>query len=191
MVRVRFLVELLATLVTALVVGLGSAWYMVDAPRIGIGVGSWKAVPAVTAETADPYTRARVARTGEIALGAGEGLVFIAREDDEGRGLDGECDYRISGETPTARLWTLSVLDAGGNLAAPITGRIFLTSRDILRDAEGRFDIAVAAEARPGNWLPSPATGALRFLLRLYDTPLALSPGNGMVMPAIVREGCR
>ncbi len=187
----RFLVELFASLVIALGLGLASAWYMVAAPRIGYGVGVWKAVPAVTAETADPYTRARIARTGEIALGAGEGLIFIATTDDEGRGLDGACDYRIAGRTPTARLWTLSVTDAAGGLPASVTGRTALTSREILRDADGRFEITVAAAARPGNWLPSHAAGEERLVLRLYDTPLALSPDPGMEMPHVTREACR
>ena len=187
----RFLVELFASLVIALALGLGSAWYMVAAPRIGYAIGAWKAVPAVSAETADPYTRARVARTGEIVLGAGEGLLFIATHDDDGRDLDGACDYRIAGATPTARLWTLSVVDAAGRSPASVTGRTALTSREILRDAGGRFEIVVAAAARAGNWLPSPAAGGEHLFLRLYDTPLALSPDPSMEMPRITREACR
>lgn len=187
----RFLVELLATLVIALVVGLCSAWYMVDAPRIGPAAGSWRAVPAVTAETADPYTRARIAKTGEIAMGAGEGLTFIAEHDGRGSGLEGSCDYRLIGETPTARLWTLTVVDASGALPASITGRTHLTSREILREPDGRFEITVSAAARAGNWLPGPSKGAERLVLRLYDTPIALSPGIDTTMPQIVRGTCR
>lgn len=187
----RFLVELFATLLIALALGLSSAWFMVAAPRIGYGVGAWKAVPAVSAETADPYTRARVARTGEIVLGAGEGLVFIAETDDDGRRLEGACDYRLSGRTPTARLWTLSVTDDAGEPPTSTSGRTALVSREILRDADGRFEIAVAATARPGNWLPSHAKGPQRLFFRLYDTPLALSPDPTMRMPRIVRGACR
>lgn len=186
----RFLVELIATLLIALALGLASAWYMVDAPRIGAAVGAWKIVPAISADTADPYTRARIARTGEIAVGAGEGLVFIATEDDRGNGLDGACDWRVSGDTPSARLWTLTVTDARGGLAASPSGRLAMTSRDVLRDAAGRFEVAVSATARPGNWLPAPEKGPLRFVLRLYDTPLALSPGAAAV-PRITRGDCR
>ena len=128
---------------------------------------------------------------GVVAMGAGEGLVFIAEQDDEGRSLDGGCDYALTGEAPTARLWTLTVSDLAGRLPRAASGRTFLTSREILRDIDGRFEIAVSAGARPGNWLPAPAEGALRLVLRLYDTPLALSPGADMVMPHIERRGCR
>jgi hypothetical protein len=187
----RLVVELFASLVIALALGLASAWYMVDGPRIGVDVGAWTAVPSIAADSADPYSRARVARSGEIAMGAGEGLVFVAANDDEGRSLGGDCDYVLSGETPTARLWTLTVSDAAGRLPRAASGRTFLTSREILRDIDGRFEIAVSANARPGNWLPAPAEGALRLTLRLYDTPLALSPGADMVMPHVERRGCR
>lgn len=187
----RFLAELLASLVIALGLGLASAWYMVEAPRIGVAVGPWRAVPAVSAETADPYTRARIARTGEIAIGAGEGLVFIAETDERGEALIGNCDYALVGGTPTARLWTLAVTDANGRLPKAVTGRTSIGSRDILRDAAGRFEIVVAASARAGNWLPSHASGPLRLTLRLYDTPLALSPGGDTAMPRIVRRACR
>ncbi|MDK9697802.1 MAG: DUF1214 domain-containing protein [Siculibacillus sp.] len=187
----RFLVELFATLLIALALGLSTAWYMVAAPRIGFGVGVWTAVPPVSAETADPYARARIARSGEIALGAGEGLVFFADHDEEGVPLDGRCDYRVVGGTPPARLWTLSVVDDAGALPAPVTGRTSLLSREILRDAHGRFEIVVAATARPGNWLPSHAAGAKRLIMRFYDTPLALSPDAGLRMPRVVKGACR
>ena len=187
----RFLFELLATLIVALALGLASAWYMVDAPRIGTTVGGWKALPPISSDAADPYSRARIARTGEIAMGAGEGLTFVAVEDDAGRELDGACSYRLSGATPTARWWTLSVTDAAGRLPASASGRTYLTSREILRDLEGRFEISVSAPARPGNWLPSFERGAERLVLRLYDTPLALSPGGDTPMPRIERESCR
>ncbi len=187
----RFLVELLLTSIVALALGLGSAWYMVAAPRIGTRVGAWTAVPAISAETADPYSRARIARTGEIAMGAGEGLVFIAEQDDDGEPLDGACDWVVAGETPTARLWTLTVTDAAGRLPPSVDGRRSLTSREILRDSDGRFAIVVSATARPGNRLPSHPSGRLRLTLRLYDTPLALSPEAGLAMPRIERGGCR
>lgn len=187
----RFVFELFTTLAVALALGLGSAWYMVEAPRIGIEVGRWRAVPSVTAESADPYTRARVARSGEIPMGAGEGLVFVADRDESGAGLAGSCIYRIVGETPTSRLWTLSVVDGSGALPATVTGRTHLTSREILRDVSGHFEITVSATARAGNWLPSPASGPESLVLRLYDTPVALSPGAETAMPRIEREGCR
>jgi len=83
------------------------------------------------------------------------------------------------------------VTDAEGRLPPSVDGRRSLTSREILRDADGRFAIVVSATARPGNRLPSHPSGRLRLTLRLYDTPLALSPETGPAMPRIERGACR
>lgn len=188
----RFLLALLVTLIAALALGIGSAWYMVTVPHAGtVEIGAWRAQPPTDAETIDPYTRARVARTGEIAMGTGEGLSFVATVDDQGKGLDGRCDYLLSGEAPPARLWTLTVTDERGEIAVTPSKRTHLQSREILRDGSGRFEIAVSAAARPGNWLPAPAAGRLRLTMRLYDTPFNLGSGALPPMPSVARRGCR
>lgn len=188
----RFFLSLLATAVVALVTGLGSAWYMVAEPRAGtVRVGAWTALPSVDADGADPYTRARIARTGEITMGTGEGLVFIADVDDEGQRLEARCDYRLAGAMPPARLWTLVAQDDKGVVAVGPTGRNRLHSREILRGDGGRFEIVVAASARAGNWLPAPATGPIRLVLRLYDTPTSPTSSDTPDLPQPERRACR
>ena len=190
-----FVIHLLIAIAVAVVTGLGSAWLMVgDARPFGaVKVGEWTAWPlAGSAADADPYARAWIARTGEIPLGAGEGVAFTADRDGAGRPLDGACEYRITGETSAARLWTLTVLDATGDLAPNPAGRTGFHSRELLRANDGRFEIALASTARAGNWMPTPASGRIKVVLRLYDTPLALSSDtSGLVMPRIVRGVCR
>jgi len=188
----RFLLVLLLTIVAALALGIGSAWYMVSAPRAGtVEIGAWRAQPATDADTIDPYTRARVARTGEIAMGTGEGLSFVATADDQGRRLDGRCDYLLVGDAPPARLWTLTATDERGEIAAVPSKRTHLQSREVLRDGNGRFEIAVSAAARPGNWLPAPSAGNIRLTMRLYDTPINLGSGALPPMPTVSRGTCR
>lgn len=188
----RFLLVLLLTIVAALALGIGSAWYMVSAPRAGtVEIGAWRAQPPTDADTIDPYTRARVARTGEIAMGTGEGLSFVATADDQGRRLDGRCDYLLVGDAPPARLWTLTATDAKGAIAVVPSKRTHLQSREVLRDGNGRFEIAVSAAARPGNWLPAPAGGEIRLTLRLYDTTVNLGSGALPPMPTVSRGTCR
>ena len=188
----RFLLTLLAAMVSSLVLGLGSAWYMVAAPRTGtVEIGAWRGLPTVDAATADPYLRARVARNGEIGMGTGEGLTFVATVDDAGRGLVAECDYRIAGASPAARLWTLTATDADGATGLTPEGRAHLDSRNLLRDATGAFEVSLASTARAGNWLPAPPKGAVTVTLRLYDTPLALGSDALPHLPAIEREACR
>ena len=188
----RFLLSLLAAMALSLALGLGSAWYMIAAPRTGtVDVGVWRALPTIDAATADPYARARIARSGEIGMGAGEGLTFVTRTDSRGDALIATCDYRLSGRSPAARLWTLSAEDEKGRPGVTPEGRAHLDNRNLLRDGEGRFAIALSARARPGNWLPTPTTGAHTLVLRLYDTPIALASGQLPQLPVIEREACR
>ncbi|MER2604445.1 MAG: DUF1214 domain-containing protein [Siculibacillus sp.] len=188
----RFLVTLLTAMAASLILGIGSAWYMIADPHTAAtAIGPWRALPTIDAATADPYTRARVARSGETGMGAGEGLVFVAHEDGSGRPLEGSCDYVVSGRSPPSRLWTLSAVDAEGVPAHTPRGRAHVDGRSVLRDGDGRFEITVAATARAGNWLPSPARGTHTLMLRLYDTPVALSSGTQPELPRIERRGCR
>ncbi|NLH80507.1 MAG: DUF1214 domain-containing protein [Phyllobacteriaceae bacterium] len=187
----RFLLSLLAAMAASLILGLGSAWYMVAAPRTGtVEVGAWRALPTIDAATADPYTRARIARTGEIGMGAGEGLTFVLESDEAGRDLDGACDHRLVGRSPPARLWTLTAIGRDGRPGTTPEGRAHLDNRNLLRGGDGRFEIAVAASARPGNWLPTPK-GAYVLMLRLYDTPVTLASDRMPEMPTLERGACR
>lgn len=189
----RFLLSLLLAMGLSLVLGIGSAWFMVAAPRTGtVRVGGWRALPTVDAADADPYMQARVARTGEIGMGAGEGLTFVADADADGHALVGRCDYVLAGLSPAARLWTLSATDEHARPATTPIGRSHVDSRSLLRDGHGRFEVAAAPQARPGNWLPTPPGGEFVLTLRLYDTPITLASDHALPgLPAIRRGACR
>ena len=65
-------------------------------------------------------------------------------------------------------------------------------SREILRNADGSFDITISPEVQPGNWLPIARVDRFKLMLRLYDTPLTTgSQLANLVMPQIVRDGCK
>ena len=189
----RLLVNLLIAIVIAAVVGIGSALLVLDREQLfgAVTRGAWTAWPERGSPGADPYSRAELARSGAVPLGSGEGLAFIATTDDGGAALTAVCSYAVSGQTPPARLWTLTVGDADGRLFANPAGRTFLHSREILRREDGSFTIVIGADAEPGNWLPVTGNGPLRLTLRLYDTPLTSSGIGAAVMPAIARERCR
>ncbi|GJD53645.1 hypothetical protein OPKNFCMD_6422 [Methylobacterium crusticola] len=166
-------------------------------PFGGIALNAWTAWPRIGSRDADPYVRAIHARTGEIPIALGEGLLLTALTDDAGRRLDPSCRYAIAGATPPARAWTLTVERRRRAKAAPEAGgpppRTGFTSTEILRDRSGRFAIALSPTVQPGNWLPMPAgDGSIRLVLRLYDTPVAASTGvlEREGVPSITREGC-
>lgn len=177
------------------VLGLLSADYATRGgyPFGGTAIGSWTAWPRAGAFDADPYSRAVNARRGAIPLAVGEGMLLTATQDDEGRALDAACTYRLSGVTPPARAWTLTVTGRPAPEGAPPPLREGFTSTEILRDADGLFAILLSPEVQPGNWLPMPrGRGAVRLALRLYDTPVAASVSSldRDSLPAIRRTGC-
>jgi hypothetical protein len=137
-----------------------------------ISVGPWKAWPNLGGAEIDPYARAAVARGGIAPLGRSEGLVFTAHSDSLGSPLDGRCDYRISGTPPAARFWTIELTSASGAPLANVTERYGFTSSEVLRRDNGDFEIAVAREARPGNWLSPGEARGFAVTLRLYDSAL-------------------
>lgn len=184
----------LIALAIATAVGLGATWttstrgLSFDAVR----VGSWTAWPRTGTSDIDPYARASVARSGELPIGSGDGVAFVARGDDRGRPLDGRCDVSVSGITPAARFWTLTLYDGQGNLVSNSLQRYGFTSQEIVRSADGAFEIRIAARSRAGNWLPTGGLDRYLLMMRLYDTPVGVSTRSqrDAPMPAIVTIGC-
>ena len=189
----RFLIDVAIAIVIAVAVGVSSAWFAVDRGRLfgAVRAGSWTAWPSEGSTDADPYSLAMLARTGEVPLGAGEGISFTAETDADRAPLSGRCTYEVSGETPAARMWTLTAYDSTGHLMVNIARRPGFHSREIVREADGTFFIAVAATVEPGNWLPIAPVDKFELVLRLYDTPLTTgSQIAGLVMPAIRKASC-
>ena len=154
--------------------GLYSAYRVVES-EFAFGVqqaGPWQVHPRIGTREIDPYARAALARSADIPLAAGEGLTFIATVDSLARPLRGDCVYTISGTTPFARFWTLTLHDASGRLPAGWQdARITLTSARITRPEDGAMHIIIAPQPQPGNWLRAPDDGGFGINLRLYDTP--------------------
>jgi len=190
---VRLLIDLAVAIVIATVLGFSSAWFAVEhGPWFGaLTAGPWTAWPEAGSTDADPYSLAMLARTGEVPLGAGEGLSFTAENDSDGQPLAGRCVYQIVGQTPPARLWTLTAYDAAGRLMVNAASRTGFNSRDILRHEDGSFVITVSSRVEPGNWLPIAPVERFKLVFRLYDTPLTTGGRpTDLAMPAIRKGGC-
>ena len=182
------------TFLIAAVIGLGATWLTLSRGVAfgSLSIGAWTAWPKSGSVDIDPYARAIIARSGELPTGTGDGVTFYARTDEAGNNFDGRCTFTISGMTPAARYWTLTLYDPAGRLVANAIDRHGFTSEEILRDADGRFAIMVAPLARPGNWLPTGGIEQFVLVWRLYDTPIGVATRTTKEgpMPAIVRKGC-
>ena len=80
----------------------------------------------------------------------GDGVAFYAHTDDTGQKFDGRCTFSISGMTPPARYWTLTLYDPEGRLVANTIDRHGFTSDEIVRDNDGRFSHHGGAAGAPG-----------------------------------------
>jgi hypothetical protein len=191
-----FRVPLLVALSLAIAFGGGIMFtlYALDATA-GFGairLGAWEAFPSLHTAEADPYAKSHRARAGRLLYGSGEGLVFTALDDDGGSRLVTGCRYRISGQTPPARLWTLFIAGDDGEPLPPIAGRpSAINSWTVLRNPDSSFTITVSQDAQAGNWLALPASGVFRLVLTLLDSSAAGNSGLiDLSMPKLEKIGC-
>jgi len=191
---VRLLIGSLYTFLLAAVIGLGSTWVALTR-NTGFGtlkIGAWMARPKTGTSDVDPYSRATITRNGELPVGTGDGITFIASTDDKGRTLDGRCDVLVSGTTPPARFWTMTLYDTQGQLVANTLQRYGFTSQEIVRGSAGNFEVRIASRARTGNWLPTGGIDKYLLVMRLYDTPVGVATRGqrDAPMPQIATTGC-
>jgi hypothetical protein len=191
---VRLLIGTLFGLAVAAFVGLGLTYFALTrgAAFGGLSIESWTAWPKTGTIDADPYARASIARSGRLPTAMGDGVSFTVQTDDNGKRLDGRCDVVISGITPTARFWTLTLYNADGGLVANSVSRYGFTSQEIARRADGSFEVTVAPRTKPGNWLPTGGVERYELVLRLYDTAVGVSTkaGREVPMPSVTTRGC-
>ena len=155
-------------------------------------LGGWTVEARAGAADADPYTRARVERDGEIPLALGEGLRLTTRQDSEGRALDPRCLYKVGSHAPPTRYWTLEAIDAAGYPLENVAERYVMRSSEILREPDGAFWIWVTPSVHTGNWLPIGPGARFGLALRLYDPALsdAAVGGEQTSTPRVIRDHC-
>lgn len=192
MFRVPLLVAV--ALVIAFAGGILSTLSLLDA-TVGFGaikLGPWQAFPDAQTAAADPYAKAHRAKSGKLLYGSAEGLSFQADTDDRGERLVASCSYRLSGQTPIARAWTLYVARPDGRTIGATTGLpMAINSWTVLRRDDSSFAVDFSRTAVPGNWLALPAAGSFRLVLTLFDTPTAGSSGLlDLAMPSLQKTGC-
>ena len=190
----RSFFQLFVVLICGLSLGAAATWYSIQRNH-GFGalnIGVWTAWPSAGDVTSDPYTRAKVAAEGEVPLGAAEGLAFHATKDEQGKPLRRECQYDISGQTPLARLWTLtahtlegSVLYRENNTPASIV------SRNLFRRPDGSVSLQIGKTVAPSNWMKIGGNGPYQIVLRLYDSQLGTASNvSETSMPTVRLLSC-
>jgi len=198
--RTRFGLPTLQTIViwvvcamVGIVAGILLAVHSVSSGVFGsqTAIGPWTTGSDFGTADASAKTRAVVARRGLLALPASEARYYNAAVDDSGQALNGHCRYRISGGALPARWWSLTVYDGDGYLVKNDPGVYSIGSAALRPDEQVRWNVAVAPNKQPGNWLPSGNIDHFELTLRVY---LPADGGSGNLertqLPAITREAC-
>ncbi len=181
-------------IIAALGVGVYSALWMAGLaggkPPVSfsdIEVGGWYGDRSIGDKSANPYTRARVARHGLLALNRSEAIYFIRARDDEGNPLLEECTYELSGEGQDAFWWSITLytesrLPMNNDLAMSVDA----TS---LGNGPWRVTISPQQPSDRAIWLSSSKAGTFDLLLRLYrPSKDVLSKPEANVNPPNIRK---
>jgi hypothetical protein len=193
----RSLGYFIGAFVAALVLGIGSAWYMIErgSPLTTTKIGAWSGWLLAGNPNADPYTKAHVARSGRLPLTSTVARYFTARTDSAGRLLTSACEYSIEGGPLNARWWSIALYDEYGAPIENASARYSFNSEELLRHADGTYRINLARHARPENWLPSGDEDQhLTLMLRVYNPRETDAAGVGLIpeerLPKIERKSC-
>lgn len=155
-----------------------------------VNLDGWKADFSTGSEAADPYTRARIARHGLLALARSEAVYFTRNTDDQGERLREGCRYRLSGGRMPAQWWSVTLYDAESRLPMNTDGALSL---DASRAGEEAWSATIAPQAPDeGLWLSSRGGGQFDLTLRLYvpDARLIEDPAGTLAPPRVERLAC-
>lgn len=192
--KAKRLFEVLAILLVALLIGVGSAVWAVESfsKAHAVKVGAWTSNPLVGSVQADMYLRAAISRIGLFALSRTEALYYTAFTDEKGEPLRAECDYVIEGIDLSARWWSITAYDKDHFLIPNDLNHYSYNMRNLRRDEQGRYKIHLSRTPKDLNWLPAAREGTVSLTLRAYNPAPALRENVGNApLPKITKVDCR
>lgn len=155
--------------------------------------GAWTTAKSYGSADAGALIRAKVALTGILALPAKEAMYFSAKNDSEGKPLDGSCTYEVKGNTLPGRWWSVTLYKGKGWLVKNSANRWSIPASAVTPGADGSWSFAVSPDAqKTGAWLPTGGVKAFDLTLRLYHPSAAtMAAPDKAALPTIVRKGCK
>lgn len=183
--------SLLAALVVALLLGVGTAAWIIFRPPVMpvIRNGAWMTNLQVGSPSASMYVRAHIALTGLFALNKKETIYYRAGVDDDGEPLRAEHNYVIEGKDIPARWWALMLYGRDNHLIANPLDRHSFNMANLTREPDGTYRIHLSREPEETNWLPSGERDQrLSFSLKVYNPePEVYRDPAGIDLPRIRR----
>ncbi len=187
--------KLLAAAVAGLglLAGAGSGWWTLQHGMVqGESYAGWSGSKVTGSADADPWTRARVAVSGLLALNKSQAIYFSRNTDGSGARLREDCRYRVSGGAMPARWWSVTVYAADNYLPLNDDDALSFDATEVQADAAGNWT-AILAPTRPesGAWASTRKAGEFDITLRLYQPDARAQADYGSVpMPKVERLDC-
>lgn len=159
-----------------------------------IEIDGWRSDFAIGSDAADPYTRARVARHGLLALAKSEAVYFTRTTDNAGRQLSEDCTYRLGVYAMPAEWWSITLYNSESMLPANEDDALSVNaSQDgaaipIMNEgAPIPVQVTVSAQkpAKDELWISSRNAGEFDLTLRLYVPDLDVIEGRSPIIPPL------
>jgi len=188
--------------IVGVILGLSSALYwaglwpgMKPLDFGNVEIAGWRSDFAIGSEAADPYTRARVARHGLLALGKSEAVYFTKTTDKDGQKLRGACTYTVSGGPMPAGWWSITLYDGNSLLPMNDDAALSADATNVTQGEEGRWSALIGPQ-RPqdgADWISNRGADSFDLTLRLYmpSDALLTDPQATLTPPVIERLSCK
>lgn len=175
--------------------GAGAAsavWTMKRGGLRGEGHQGWYGSSVAGSVDADPWTRARIALTGLLALNKSQAIYFSRGTDDSGEQLREGCSYRVTGGAMPGRWWSVTVYADDDFLPMNDDDALSFDATEVTPDAQGQWT-AIVADKRPeaGAWASSRKAGNYTLTMRIYQPTKAAQDDLGsIVKPRFEKLSC-
>ena len=179
--------------IAGLIVGAGSGWYTLQHGMVqGETYSGWSGSKVTGSVDADPWTRARVAVSGLLALNKSQAIYFSRNTDDSGARLREDCRYQVSGEALPARWWSITVYAADNYLPLNDDDALSFDQTEAQPDGKAMWTGILAPKRPEGQaWASTRKAGDYDITLRLYQpTAAAQQDYRSIPMPRVTKLDC-
>lgn len=180
-------------LLAGLVAGAASGWYTLQHGMVqGETYSGWRGSKVTGSVDADPWTRARVAVSGLLALNKSQAIYFSRNTDDSGARLREDCRYRVSGGALPARWWSITVYAADNYLPLNDDDALSFDQTEAQPAGKVEWTGILSPKRREGEpWASTNKAGDYDITLRLYQpTPRAQQDYGAIPMPKVTKLDC-
>jgi hypothetical protein len=157
-----------------------------------INASGWHSDWTIGSSAANPWTRARVARHGLLALTKAEAVYFTRNTDSAGARLEEGCTYRVSGGALPAQWWSVTLYNAESFLPDNTDNALSYDQTDAAAAGADGWSFTIAASPAEGGWVSSRNAGQFDLTLRLYKPTAELieAPETVLKPPVIEKLSC-